>query len=129
VAVAAGPVPKLLWEKKKGTPNVPSPVALGGHLYLLTDDGRPVCLDVKTGKPVWEESPFAPAVSSSLVLAGDKVLAVAENGKAIVFRASPDGFDKLAEMNLGEGTFATPAVADGRLFVRGSDHLYCFAAK
>ena len=129
VAVKAGTAPKLLWEKKKGTPYVPSPVALGGHLYWVADDGQATCADLKTGNPVWTERVFPMAVSSSLVLAGDKVLAVAEDGKAVVFRASPDGFDKVAEMKLGEGTFATPAAADGRLFVRGFEHLFCFAAK
>lgn len=129
VAVKAGLTPTLLWEKKKAAPYVPSPVALGNHLYWVADDGQAVCADLKTGNAIWTERAFPVAVSSSLILAGDKVLAVAENGKAVVFRASPDGFDKLADMTLGEGTFATPAAADGRLFVRGFEHLYCFAAK
>lgn len=130
VAITPGSGPRVLWEKKKATPYVPSPVALGGHLYWVTDDGQATCADAKTGNPVWTERAFGKgAVSASLILAGDKVLAVAEDGKAVVFKATPDGFDKLAEMSLGEAVMASPAGADGRLFVRGTDHLFCFAAK
>jgi outer membrane protein assembly factor BamB len=128
VAVVAGPNPKLLWEKRKGTPYVPSPVAYGGHVYWIADDGQASCTEIKTGEVKWTERTGFPAISSSLVLAGDRILAIGENGKAIVFKASPDSFDVLAEMNLGEGTYATPAAANGRLFVRGFEHLYCFAA-
>lgn len=129
VAVVPGASPRLVWEKRKGTPYVPSPVVKGEHLYWLTDDGQAVCAELKTGNPVWDERVFNRPVSASLILAGDKVLAVAEDGKAVAFRAVPTGYEKLAEMNLGEAVFASPAAADGRLYVRGSDHLFCFAGK
>jgi outer membrane protein assembly factor BamB len=129
VAITPGSSPRLLWEKKKATPYVPSPVLKGDHLYWATDDGQVTCAEVKTGNAVWTERVFAKGVTASLIVAGDKVLGIAEDGKAVVFSASPEGFDKLAEMNLGEPVYASPAAADGRLFVRGFEHLYCFSAK
>jgi outer membrane protein assembly factor BamB len=58
------------------------------------------------------------------VLIGDKVLAIAEDGKAVSFRAVPSGFEKLSESDVGEAVFATPAIANGKLFIRGANTLF-----
>ncbi len=129
VAVAAGPSPKLLWQKLKDVPYVPGPVAAGAHLYSVTDAGLATCADLRTGDIVWQERAFSRAVSASPLLAGGAVIAVAEDGKIVAFKASPAGFDKLAEGNLGEAVFASPAAAGGRLYVRGATSLVCFGAK
>src|SRR5262249_5089848 len=124
VAVEPG-TGKLLWEKKKDTPYVPCPVALGNHVYWLTDAGLAMCIDAKTGAEGWKERAFAKAVSASPLLIGDVVLAVAEDGKAVAFKASPAGFDKVAEADLKEAVFATPAAADGKLFLRTATRVVC----
>lgn len=132
IAISAGPNPKLLWEKKKDTPYVPCPLTRGGYLYWLTDSptgSLATCCEVRTGKIVWSERVFNKPVSSSPVLVGDTVVAVAEDGKAVAFKADPAGFEKVADSTLGEAVFASPAVADGRLYVRGAQHLFCIAAK
>ncbi|MGL6096974.1 MAG: PQQ-binding-like beta-propeller repeat protein, partial [Fimbriiglobus sp.] len=129
VRVIPGEKPALAWEKKKGAPYVPTPLAHGGHLYWITDDGQAVCADPKSGDVVWSERVFSKAVSASPILIGDKILAVAEDGKWIAFPATPKGYDAVATGTLNEGVFATPAAADGRVYVRGFEHLFCFAAK
>ncbi len=126
VAVAAGPSPKLLWQKTKGVPYVPGPIASGDHLYYVTDNGLATCADLRTGDVVWQERAFSKAVSASPVLAGGAVIAVAEDGKLLAFKATPAGFEKLAEGSLGEPVFASPAAAGGRLYVRGATALTCF---
>ncbi|HET6575970.1 MAG TPA: PQQ-binding-like beta-propeller repeat protein [Fimbriiglobus sp.] len=134
VAVTPGPRPKLLWSKLKDTPYVPAPVAKGDHLFWITDGGLAICADLKTGKVAWSERAFpnltkGTYVFASLLLVGDNVVAVAETGEAVVFRASPAGYDEVARNDLGEAVSATPAAADGRLYIRGADHLFCIGAK
>ncbi len=134
VALAPGPHPKLLWEKRKDTPYVPCPLVKGDHLYWLTDGGLAVCAEVRTGKIVWSERAFpnlskGTYVHSSPVLVGDDVVAIAETGKVVVFKASPAGFEVVAENTIGEPVTATPAAADGKLYVRGAHHLYCIGKK
>jgi outer membrane protein assembly factor BamB len=128
VAVELG-TGKLLWEKKKDSPYVPSPVALGDHVYWITDAGIAMCLDVKTGAVAWDERVFPKAVSASLLLIGDMVFAVAEDGKTAAFKASSAGFEKVGEADLKEAVFATPAAAEGRLYLRTATRLVCVGGK
>jgi outer membrane protein assembly factor BamB len=121
--------PKKLWEKRRDTPYVPGVVALGDHLYWVTDAGVATCAETRTGKIVWSERAFNKPVSASPVLAGDTVLTIAEDGKAIAFKATPAGFEKLASNALGEAVFGTPAASNGRLIVRGATHLFAFGPK
>jgi outer membrane protein assembly factor BamB len=134
VAVTAGSKPKQLWASTKGTPYVPGPVAKGRHVYWVTDSGVATCADLKTGKVAWSERAFpnltkGTYVHASLLLIGDTVLAVAETGQAVLFRASPDGYEEVSRNDLGEAVTATPAAADGRLYIRGAAHLFCIGAK
>ena len=129
VAVTPGEKPKLLWEKNKDTPYVPGPVAKGDYVYWVTDAGVAVCAETKTGKILWSERATQKSISASLLLIGDAVFAIAEDGKAIAFQASPGGFETVAESNLGEVVFATPAAADGKLYIRGANHLFCIGKK
>jgi outer membrane protein assembly factor BamB len=119
-----------LWEKTRDTPYVPGPVVLSGHIYWLTDDGFAMCVELLTGKPAWDKTRvFNRPVSASLVLAGGVVVAVAEDGKVVGFKPTPAGFEKVVEGAVGEAVLATPAVADGKVFIRGRKHLFCFGGK
>ena len=111
------------------TPYVPSALASGDHIYWVNDTGFAGCLDAKTGKIVWYERCCSTGVSSSPILVKDAVLVFDEAGKAVAFRASPKGLEKLGESNLGEAVLSSPAAAGGRLYVRGAEHLFCFGAK
>lgn len=129
-AVTAGPNSKLLWEKARDNPYVPMPVAKDGYLYWVHDKGRVACLDPKTGTEMWAENlDVVKEISASLVLTGDRITAIVEDGKVIVFRASPGKFERLNTTSLGEPVFATPAVADGKLFIRTTGHLICIGSK
>lgn len=134
VAVTTGPEPKMLWSRVKETPYVPAPVTKGDHLYWVTDGGLAVCAELKTGKVVWSEKAFTNLpkgayVHASLLLIGDQVLAVSEFGEAVAFKATPAEYDEVARNKLGEAVSATPAAADGRLYIRGAEHLFCIGAK
>jgi len=129
VAVTPGENAKMLWEKNKDTPYVPGPVTKGDYLYWVSDAGLAVCAEIKTGKILWSERATQKNISASLLLIGDTVFAVAEDGKAVAFQASPGGYEQVAESSLGEAVFATPAAADGKLYVRGAKHLFCIGKK
>ncbi len=61
-------------------------------------------------------------------LVDGKIYAGSEEGDVFVLAAEPK-FEILAKNKIGERLRASPAVADGRLYVRGTNHLYCFAKK
>jgi outer membrane protein assembly factor BamB len=128
--------PELKWEKTKkdDTPYVPGPIALKDHLYWITDTGNAKCLELRTGKEVWSERAFPTSVSASLILTQSTsndplLLAIADNGRSIFFKASPAGFEKVADNDLKAPTYATPAVADGRLYLRAGAKLICVGKK
>jgi outer membrane protein assembly factor BamB len=126
---AGGPAP--VWERRSKTltPYVPCPVVKGDHVYWVTDQGAVECLELKTGKVVWSERVFNRGVSASPVLVGEKFLAIDEGGRAVVCKADPREYEKVSESAVGEAVFASPAVADGKLYIRGATKLHCIGKK
>ena len=61
---------------------------------------------------------------SSPLLAGDKLYCPREDGVIFVGRVSDDGFELLAENDMGEPTIAAPVPIDGGLLIRGREHLF-----
>lgn len=113
----------LAWERKRDFPYVPSLLLVEGLLFAVHDRGIASCRIARTGKNVWEER-LGYAVTSSPVLVGGKIYVVSEKGDVFVFGATRK-FKLLARNSVGESVFATPAVADNRLFIRGAKHLWC----
>ena len=121
--------PAKVWELKKDTPYVPCVLVKGDRLFWIADKGVATCAEAKTGKAVWAERVFANAdVTASPVMVGDKMVMISEKGELAVVTADKE-FAEPAKVSLGERVYASPAVADGRLFVRGEQHLFCFGKK
>jgi len=117
------------WEARRGTPYIPGIVTRGEHLFWVDDKGIATCAEVKTGKIVWAERVYQNAdVSASPLLIGERVLAVSEKGQVAVWKAAKE-FDLVAEWTLGEQVIAAPAAANGRVYVRGATHLFCYGKK
>ena len=127
--VEPGSSAKVAWSSKRDVPYVPTPVVKGDHLYWIHDNGFAVCAVAKTGEVLWNERAFTKSVSASPILVGDKVLGVAEDGRVVVFKADPEAFEVVYEGDIDEPVFASPAAAGGKLFVRGTKHLFCFGTK
>jgi outer membrane protein assembly factor BamB len=125
--IMPGKEPKVLWKQasKKLAPYVPCPVAIGKNLYWVTDQGIVECINPATGKALWTERAFNASVSASPIVLGDTILMIDEKGKAIACKASEKDFDKVAESEVGEAVFATPAAAEGKLILRTSGRLIC----
>jgi outer membrane protein assembly factor BamB len=125
VAIQPGTETRLLWQKRKAFPYVPTMLLWEKHLYFVNDDGVGNCCDAQTGEKAWTER-LGGKMTASPILIDGKVYAVSEDGVVYVFPAAPT-FQLLAKNALGEPVMATPAVADGRLYIRGRDHLFCIA--
>ncbi len=115
------------WEKRssKLAPYVPCPVAKGTELYWVTDQGFAECVTTKTGKVLWSERAVNKSVSASPLLVGEEWLFIDEGGRCITAKATPSGYEKVAENDLREAVFATPAFVDGMLYLRTASSLYC----
>ena len=129
VCLRPGSASPFVWETKKNAPYVPAPVAKGDYLYWVTDAGIAMCVEAKTGRVRWNERATALGVSASLILVGDAVFAVGEDGQVVSFRADPTNFEKADVFALNETTYATPAVANGKLYLRGAKSLVCIGKK
>jgi outer membrane protein assembly factor BamB len=113
----------LLWQRKRDTPYVPSMLTQGDYLYCVNDRGVASCYVGRTGELVWDKRLGGPVTASPLLIDG-KICAFGEEGDVHIFAAGK-AFKLLAKNKLGERIFATPAVANNRLFIRGESHLFC----
>jgi outer membrane protein assembly factor BamB len=117
--------PQFAWETLKDFPYVPCLLSRDENVYFINDSGIAGCFDAVTGKRRWLERLPGGDVTASPVMVEDRIYAFSENGTAFVFRANSK-FELLSSGRLDEGVKASPAVADGRLLVRGEKSLYCF---
>lgn len=116
--------PRVIWSTDKG-PDVPTPAFDGKNLYILTDGGIMWSLEPSSGKVVWGPERVKPAAfSASPVVAGGRVYVTDENGSTTVVAAGPE-FEILARNEVEEYTLSSLAVADGRIYLRTAEHLYC----
>lgn len=118
---------KVLWERTKVIPYVPTPVVYEGHLYEWSDAGIVACVDIKTGKDVWTKR-IGGNYSGSPICIDGKLYCMSEKGDVEVISASPK-FEHLGTNSLGDPSHSTPAVANGRLFLRSFHRLACVEAK
>jgi outer membrane protein assembly factor BamB len=120
--------PTLAWQLDSSTPYVPTALVNGDYLYTVFDDGFAICRKARTGKEVWRAR-LTGKVSASPVLINGKIYAFGERGEVTIFEARPDKYVPVFRGKMGENIMASPAVADGRLYVRGVTHLFAIGAK
>ncbi len=113
----------LAWEQKKGMPKVPSMVFVRPHVFAITDGGVASCMDAATGELVWQER-VGGNFAASPVTGEGRIYFVGDNGETTVIEAGP-AFKVLAKNPLGEKVQATPAISQGRLFIRTEKNLFC----
>ncbi|HYE63991.1 MAG TPA: PQQ-binding-like beta-propeller repeat protein, partial [Pyrinomonadaceae bacterium] len=118
----------LAWKYSKGTAYVPSPILYGDYLYLMTDRGILTCLDAKTGKVIYEGGrvPIPATFTASPVAFDGKILLTSEDGDTFVIKAGPQ-HEVLETNSLDEPVYASPALSDGKIFIRGEKNLYCIS--
>ncbi len=112
----------VVWTVTQGVPKKPSLILAGDLLFMINDVGIVTCLEAKTGTVVWK-SRLAGEYSASPILAGNRVYFFNEDGKTTVVEAGRE-FKIVAENLLDNGFMASPAAADGALFLRTRTDLY-----
>jgi len=119
----------VVWKYAKGTAYVPSPILYGDYLYLTSDRGVLTCIDAKTGEVKYEGGrvPIPASFTASPVAFDGKILLTSEDGDTFVVKAGPK-HEILGTNSVGEPVYASPAVADGNIFIRGERNLYCIGS-
>lgn len=119
----------LVWQTARGIPRNASPLYYQGHLYLVKDGGIVTVLDAETGEPVKQgRLKSGGSYYSSPVLGDGKIYALNEAGRLNVITAEPD-FQQIAEADFEEDVYATPAIANGRIYIRTVAHVYCLGVE
>lgn len=113
----------VVWRVATGAPYVSSLLYYDGAVYMANDVGVLTAVDAKSGERIWQQRVDG-VFSASPVAGGGHVYFVSENGDTIVVKAgrSPE---IVARNSIGERALASPAFANGRMFVRTDDHLFC----
>jgi outer membrane protein assembly factor BamB len=105
-----------------------TPVCKDGYLYGMLSfkkfgNGPLKCVDLKTGAVKWEQPGFG---AGNVVLAGNELVALSDDGQVVLVQASPDGYKELARSKVISGKcWSTPALCDGRLYVRSTKESAC----
>lgn len=121
----------IVWSLDRDTPYVPSPLLYDGVLYLLkTNSGILSAFDARTGMPHYQLQRLdaVPNVFASPVGAAGRVYIAGREGTTLVIRSGPK-FEVLASNDLDDGFDASPALADGELYLRGYRFLYSIGVK
>jgi outer membrane protein assembly factor BamB len=118
----------LKWKAPQVPEGFGSPVAAGEYLYRLHNPGALTCWKLADGSKVYDERLPGVAVAPSPFATPDGRLYFASGGKSYVVKAGPK-FEVLGTGDLGDPSQASPAVADGRMFLRGGRNLYCVGKK
>ena len=119
--------PPVAWDMKRDVPYVPTPIAVGKWLFLVTDTGTYSCVEPARGKIVWQRR-VAARFYGSPVSVGGRLYCISRSGEVFVHAAS-DKYKLLATNKLGEPSQATPAVAGGRMYLRTWSNLICVGGK
>lgn len=108
--------------------NIASPLVVGESVFVVKKGGISASFDVATGKAQWMQKRINNLGNYyASPIAGDgKIYVTGENGYVVVLKQGPK-LEVLAKNDMGESCIATPAIADGRLFVRTLTTLYCFS--
>jgi outer membrane protein assembly factor BamB len=119
----------VVWEYAKTVPRNSSPLWIGHRLYLVKDGGILTCLDTTTGRITKQGRLSIRGKFYSSPVSGDgKIYVISERGQLCVLTADAD-WRELATADFEEDVYATPAIVDGRIYIRTVGHLYCFGLK
>jgi outer membrane protein assembly factor BamB len=115
-----------VWEQEIGSTNIPW--VAGDFIYVLANNGSLICLTRRDGRVRWlqelpryenVEKKRGPLQWTGPVLAGDRLIVLASNGEALSI--SPYTGDPLGRIEMPDGSYIAPIVADNTLYVLTND--------
>jgi outer membrane protein assembly factor BamB len=120
----------VLWKQKRSLPYIPSPLHYRGRLYTIRNGGMATCWNAKTGQPLYQDERLGTLGDyyASPVAADGKVYFTSQKGVVVVVQAG-DALNILAKNDLGEAIQATPAIVEGKLYVRTAGRFMAFGEK
>jgi outer membrane protein assembly factor BamB len=117
----------VAWTSPRGSPFVPSPILYGEHLYMVNDMQSIVTsFHATSGKVMWQNRlgvARREGFSASPIGVDGKIFFTNDEGETFVLKAGPT-FELLRTNRIGEGTLATPALVDGRWYIRTESNLF-----
>ncbi|MDH4240652.1 MAG: PQQ-like beta-propeller repeat protein [Phycisphaerae bacterium] len=133
IAIRPGPVDKSAEPTEvykidnSSAPYVPTSLAKDDLLFTFHDRGDVSCLRSATGEQLWRQKPAGPFYGSPVWVNGN-LYCITRKGEVVVIKAAPK-YELLAVNSLGEESYATPAVAGGRMYLRTYSHLISIGGK
>lgn len=115
------------WRNASGGPYVPTGLVVDDLFVQLEDNGKLTCYSAMTGERHWVHRLRGPFTASVIDL-GDQILVASENGELTFVTLQQDACQISATRSIGGRVLATPAYADGRLYVRTADGLICMGS-
>lgn len=112
-----------LWRTEKAPQRIGSGVVVDDHIYHVNENGVAVCLELKSGKEVWNERATG-TTWSSVIHADGRLYVTNQQGETVVLAAKPV-FEVLGRNSLNERTQASIAASNGELFIRTYNNLWC----
>jgi len=111
------------------TQGLSSPLVVGNYIYRLHDNKTFTCWDIATGNKIYQERVDALSSNwaSPIADAGGRIY-LANGGTSLVLDSGPE-FKVLATNKLDDSNHASPAVADGRIYLAGNKRLYAIGKK
>jgi outer membrane protein assembly factor BamB len=116
----------VVWRDTAGAPYVPSLLIAGDFLLSVNTAGVAFCYEAATGKVLWQEK--LGRHHASPVLVGGLVFFINDDGQINVVKPGVT-FERVAQYEMGESCYASPAISDGQVFLRGFQHLFCLGRK
>ncbi|HVA46910.1 MAG TPA: PQQ-binding-like beta-propeller repeat protein [Pirellulales bacterium] len=117
----------VAWKETDATPDTCCPVLRRDLLFTVSDNGVAKCYDAYSGHQKWKKR-LPGDYKASPVAAEGRIYFLNMHGVATVVAAS-NRYEKLAENPLDDETTASPALAGGRIYLRGKKHLYSIEKK
>jgi outer membrane protein assembly factor BamB len=114
---------KTLWQNTRMKNKFASSVLHRGYIFGL-DEAILACLDAATGELKWKGGRYG---YGQIMLAGEHLVVLAEDGDVALVKATPDGHEELARFPAVSGkTWNHPVIAGGRLIVRNLREMAAF---
>jgi outer membrane protein assembly factor BamB len=115
------------WRINEGAPDVSTPLILDGLIYLAESDGRLVCLDAKTGAALYDKTLTKGRYRASPVCADGNVYLLGRDSGTVAVIKSGRKLDLISNNRLPDFFTASPAIANGRIYLRGFKTLYAIS--
>lgn len=116
----------VAWQNMQGAMYVPSPVCTEEYLFTTMTNGRVHCTDIATGDTLWTKNMGRQYASP--VLADGLVYMPNDEGVTTIIQPGKD-FEMVARNEIGEQMIASAAISNGKIFLRGEEHLFCIGKK